>query len=224
MSRLGDQIRQERTKQGLSAKALAKKCGMSESYITEVESGTRILNDASAERILKVLGAAAAHNESFYEPETLRAAPKPAAPAQPSSAPAVSPNDAWKAAMSSIVRAVPILDIADKQVGNRSLPVEEGKIQGSAADKVFYLKVPDNALADWRICAGDLVLVLPEKEQQFGPLLYVTVQQSRMLCKLFKIQGNKVALQTPEGMQAAKVVKREEVHVLGRCVRLEVDL
>lgn len=43
MSRLGDLIKLERTQLGLDPKTVAKKSGVSVSYILEVEAGTRII-------------------------------------------------------------------------------------------------------------------------------------------------------------------------------------
>ena len=56
MSRLGDLIRLERSRRGLSAKQVARKCGVSESYLLAVEAGTRIIADDQARRILKSMG------------------------------------------------------------------------------------------------------------------------------------------------------------------------
>ena len=52
MSRLGDLIKLERTRRGLDPKTVAKKSGVSVSYILEVEAGTRIIRDDQARRIL----------------------------------------------------------------------------------------------------------------------------------------------------------------------------
>ena len=56
MSRLGDLIRLERTRQGLTFKQVARKCGVSDKYLMEVESGKRIIADDQARRILKTIG------------------------------------------------------------------------------------------------------------------------------------------------------------------------
>ena len=56
MSRLGDLIRTERIRQKLTQKQVAKKCGVSESYLMAVEAGTRIIADDQARRILKSIG------------------------------------------------------------------------------------------------------------------------------------------------------------------------
>ena len=56
MSRLGDLIRTERIRQKMTPKQVAKKCGVSESYLLAVEAGTRIIADDQARRILKSIG------------------------------------------------------------------------------------------------------------------------------------------------------------------------
>ena len=56
MSRLGDLIRTERVRQKMTPKQVAKKSGVSESYIMAVEAGTRIIADDQARRILKAIG------------------------------------------------------------------------------------------------------------------------------------------------------------------------
>ena len=56
MSRLGDLIRTERLRQKMTPKQVARKCGVSESYLIAVEEGTRIIADDQARRILKAIG------------------------------------------------------------------------------------------------------------------------------------------------------------------------
>lgn len=56
MSRLGDLIRTERLRQKMTPKQVAKKTGVSESFILAVEAGTRIIGDEQARRILRTIG------------------------------------------------------------------------------------------------------------------------------------------------------------------------
>ena len=56
MSRLGDMIRSQRIKYNMTAKQLARKCGVSEAFVLEIESGKRIANDIIATRMLKAMG------------------------------------------------------------------------------------------------------------------------------------------------------------------------
>ena len=83
MSRLGDMIKQERLRAGWSHKQLAKKSGVSEKFLVEVEAGTRIIADTQATRILKVLGKTSEFIADFEgkadgvpTPEPVRAAPR----------------------------------------------------------------------------------------------------------------------------------------------------
>ena len=45
MSRLGETIRSARLKAKMTEKQLGKKCGFSESFVKEIESGRRIVSD-----------------------------------------------------------------------------------------------------------------------------------------------------------------------------------
>lgn len=56
MSRLGDLIRTERLRSKMTLKQVARKCGVSESYLLAVEAGTKIIADDQARRILKTIG------------------------------------------------------------------------------------------------------------------------------------------------------------------------
>ena len=55
MSRVGERIKSVREKSGLTQKALAKKLGVAEKFINEVETGRKILNEALIEKVSKVL-------------------------------------------------------------------------------------------------------------------------------------------------------------------------
>ena len=65
MSRLGDLILLERTRQKLTRKQVARKCGVSEGYIKDVEEGRRIIQDDQARRILKTLGTSSRNEAEF---------------------------------------------------------------------------------------------------------------------------------------------------------------
>ncbi len=64
MSRLGDLILLERTRQKLTRKQVARKCGVSEGY-KDVEEGRRIIQDDQARRILKTLGTSQRNEAEF---------------------------------------------------------------------------------------------------------------------------------------------------------------
>lgn len=55
MSRVGDKIKEARIKNGLSQKALAKKLGVAEKFINEVELGRRIAQESFIDKASKIL-------------------------------------------------------------------------------------------------------------------------------------------------------------------------
>ena len=61
MSRLGDLLLLERSRQKMTRKQVAKMCGISEGYLKDVEEGRRIIQDDQARRILAKLGTSQRH-------------------------------------------------------------------------------------------------------------------------------------------------------------------
>ena len=91
MSRLGDEVARMRMAKGLSQKQLARQAGVAETYIQEVESGKRVMNDQLATRISKLLdGHFGSEAPEMVETAPPRPAPRPlsavrpTAPARPS--------------------------------------------------------------------------------------------------------------------------------------------
>ena len=98
MSRLGDLILLERTRQKLTRKQVAKKCGISEGYLKDVEEGRRIIQDDQARRILRTLGTSQ-RSEAEFSLDDIAAtvdlgtlAPKPAPAPRPEPKPEPAPR------------------------------------------------------------------------------------------------------------------------------------
>ena len=56
MSSVGERIKAARNSKGMTQKQLAKKLGVSEGYINEVETGRKVVEEKFIERAGKVLG------------------------------------------------------------------------------------------------------------------------------------------------------------------------
>lgn len=240
MSRLGDTIHAARMEKGLAPKALAKKCGVAESFIVEVEAGRRIVTDDQAQRILKVLGISnpvSTELEVAAEPPQKRAKPRVLPPANPSPiappAPETvsayrdepeAPEGAWMDALGALVRRVPVLDEDGKTLEHRVLPVVGGRIEGAPPDKVFYYRCPDDSLRGFRICAGDLLLTVPANALADDAIMVVAVGEERMARKVKKLDGGRVLLQSYDREFEARTLDLRNVQLLGRCVRLECAL
>lgn len=247
MSRLGDLIKLERTRRGLSAKQVAKKCGVAEKYLLDVEAGTRIIADDQARRILKSMGlqqqteadfslddiAATVDLQSASEQITRAQATvrKKAGMQQPSEAEAVASTEEkgvagsiWLDALSSVLKRVPVYNAVMKEIGHRLLPVENGKVEGASPDKVFYFSAPDNDMRGFRVTRGDLVLVVPAALPVDGAIMLIRMPQGCALRMVKRLDNTKVLLQRYDAACESEVMAIDELRIAGRCVRLEAEL
>ena len=241
MSRLGDLIRLERTRQGLTFKQVAKKCGVSDKYLMEVEAGTRIIADDQARRILKTMGYAEKTEAEFTlddiaatvdlqsaVPKLTQAAQvkKPAAKeAQPAASadPGVS-GSIWLDALSGVLKHVPVYNAVMKEVGHRLLPITNGKIEGASPDKVYYFMAPDNDLRGFRVQKGDLLLVVPAQGAVDGAIMLLQTPQGRVLRKVKRVNDYQAMLQRYDESFESEIHNYNELTFVGKCVRLEADL
>ena len=233
MSRLGDSIRAARIQKKMTEKQLAKKCGMAESVIRDIESGRRIVSDDQAQRILKILGVEnpiSNELEVASEPEVrLRPRPRayvvPMAPEHPEQETAArQSSDAWLDALGGVVKRVPVIDENSVAVDHVLTPIISGRIEGGAPDKVFYFRCPDNSLRGFRIFAGDILLIVPEDKVSDGSLMFVEYKGVKAVRKLLKLDGARVQLQSYDAEFKAEVLPRASIRVIGRCVKLQRSL
>ena len=233
MSRLGDTIRAARAKVGMTEKALAKKCGFSEGVIKDIDSGRRIASDDQARRILKLLGVdnpVSAELEVAAEPDVpLRPRPRPyVLPLPTEDVQAVAQaqeemgqaNDAWRDALSGVVKRVPITGADGMVIEHELTPIVGGRVEGGPVDKVFYYRCPDDALRGYRVHAGDLLLTVPETGIVNDAIMVVRHMGERIARKVTKLDGGRVLLQSYDREFESKRVELKDVLVIGRCVKL----
>lgn len=230
MSRLGETIKTARIAAKMSEKALAKKCGFSEAFIKEIESGRRIVSDDQAQRVLKVLGVknpVSTELEVASEPEVkLRPRPKPyilpaAKPEEPQKAEAVEEaNDAWLNALGGVVRRVPVMDEEGLVIDHVLEPIIGGRIEGGHPEKVLYYRLPDDSLRGYRIHAGDLLLIVPESAVIDEAVMLLQYKNRRIVRKVMKQDGNRVLLESYDREYANERVERRDLVVVGKAVKL----
>ena len=238
MSRLGDLIKLERTRQGLTHKQVAKKCGVSDKYLMEVEAGTRIIGDDQARRILKTIGMKA-HTEAEFTLEDIAATvdlqsavPQLQRAAEPKKqeAPKAKKEDdtvagsIWLDALSSVLKRVPVYNAVLKEIDHRLLPILDGRIEGAAPDKVFYLSAPDDSMRGFRILREDVCLIVPSNSPIDGAVMLVEYNQHRFLRKIKKLDAMHVLLQSYDREYNAETVALPDVNFIGRVARVEFIL
>ena len=238
MSRLGDLILLERTRQKLTRKQVAKKCGISEGYLKDVEEGRRIIQDDQARRILRTLGTSQRNEAEFSLDEiaatvdlgTLAPKPSPAPKPQPKPEPAAKPvspeeqSGIWLDALSSVLKPVPIMNAGWIQVGRRMTPIQDGKIEGAKPDRVVYFEAPDDSMRAMRIEKGDLVLVVPQSLPIDGAIMLVEYGAHRCLRRIKLLGNSNILLQSGDRALDAEAMSISEIKLVGRAVRVEFSL
>lgn len=239
MSRLGDLIMLERSRQKLTRKQVAKKCGISEGYLKDVEEGRRIIQDDQARRILKTLGTNS-RNEAEFSLDEIAAtvdlstlAPKPATPAPQKTAepkPAPKPQSReeqsgiWLDALSSVLQPVPVMNAGWIQVTRKLVPIQEGKIEGAKPDKVVYFLAPDDSMRAMRIEKGDLVLVVPQTLPVDGAIMLVEYGAHRCLRRIKLLGNSNILLQSGDRELGAESMHISDLKLIGKAVRVEIAL
>lgn len=244
MSRLGDLIRTERIRQKLSPKQVAKKCGVSESYLLAVEAGTKIIADDQARRILKSMGLkqqteaeftlddiAATVDLAQVQPR-MAAAAAAKKPARKEAELAASSDDqeegvagsVWLYALQSVLKRVPVMNAVMKPVSYQLVPVENGRIEGANPDKVFFYLAPDDSMRGFRIHRGDIVLTVPAQSPVDGAIMLLNYNEHRYLRKIKVMDDRTVMLQHYDREYESETVPISEIGFIARCVKVSFEL
>ena len=241
MSRLGDLIRTERIRQKLTPKQVAKKCGVSESYLMAVEAGTRIIADDQARRILKAIGLKQQNEAEFtlddiaatvdlvqVQPkmaEALKKKPeKKEAELAASTVEESVAGSVWLDALQSVLKRVPVMNAVMKPVSWQLVPVENGRIEGANPEKVFFYLAPDDSMRGFRIHRGDIVLTVPAQSPVDGAVMLMNYNEHRYLRKVKVLDDRNVLLQSYDREYEAETVSISEIGFIARCVKVTFEL
>ena len=233
MTRLGETIKKARLGAKMTEKALAKKCGVAESFIKEVEAGRRIVSDDQAQRILKALGVknrVSAELEVANQGE-VKPRPKPRAYIIPVPQPekketpeethaAGEAADAWLDALGGVVKRVPVIGEDNVVIDHVLTPVIGGKIEGGHPEKVLYYRCRDDSLRGFRIYAGDLLLTVPAKAVVSNAIMLIQRDGQRIARKITKMDGSRLNVQSFDVDFVSEILPAQDVYVLGLCVKL----
>lgn len=228
MSRVGKRINEERIKKGMSPKQLGKKCGLSESFILEVERGTKIINEKLISQISKVLGVNL--EESMIQEASTEETPKENIQKKPIinntsvKRSNVQPLDQWEEAFSNIIKKVPIYDTEMVSIkGYKSFPIIDKKVEGFNPDKLVYIELSDDSLSQYRMKTSDRCLLYLNQELKNNAFHLVEYSNKKYLRKVKRVEGNKIQLIKRTIDDAAVIKNMKEIKIIGRLIRVEID-
>ncbi len=222
MSRVGENIKQAREKSGMTAKALAKKLGVAEKYILEVEMGRRVVNESFIDRAAKVLKAdlndismVVTDEALMEEKKTFREVTKKKN----------ENSEVWTDAFSSVLRSVPIYDYSlSNKKGSKELPVHSNKIENYPQDKVFYLEIEDDEMNGFRMLKGDIAFAHSVKEVSNNGFFLIDYKGKRKIRQVKVLGNTKVLLVSNAGSLLTETMEVKEINVIAKLERIEIKL
>jgi len=230
MSTVGERIKQGRNTKGMTQKQLAKKLGVSENYINDVENGRKVVEEKFIERVGKVLGGDLAEmttlfdNIAYEERKSSESNLKTHNAAKANKVKETI-NEVWNDAFSSVLKSVGIYSYdLNKPIGKKELPVISNKIEGYAQDKVLYIKIENDDLLGFRICQGDLALANLTSEIENNKIYLMDINRERVIRQLKKLDSNKVLIISNKNMVRTETAHPKDIKVIAKLNRLEIQL
>lgn len=112
----------------------------------------------------------------------------------------------------------------DKTGEPRQLPIIANKVEGFPKDKVFYLTIEDNEMAGFRICSGDLALLLDTREIEKDAIYLIEYGGKRIVRQIRKLDSDKLLLVGNRTGLKTETALKKDVNAIGRLIRLEILL
>lgn len=224
MSRVGEKIRSVRESNSMSQKQLAKKLGVSEGFINDVENGRKIINQNLIDRISKVLGKQINDITMSFEEEVF-SEDKSKSNSYFKKSKTKDVSDVWNDALGSVLKNIPIYKYNLKEkVGFKQIPIINNKIEGYSQDKVLYVKVEDDDMIGFRMAKGDIAFGFTTHEIVNNSICLVEYGGDRVIRQVKKLDNNKVLLVSNRKSLRTETVEIKNLNILVKFNRLEIEL
>jgi len=222
VSRVGENIKQAREKSGMTVKALAKKLGVADKYLNEVEMGRKVAPESFIDKASKVLKSdlndismVVTDEALMEERKALKDLPKKN----------VESSEVWTDAFSSVLRSVPIYNYSlSNKKGSKEMIIHSNKIEGYPQDKVFYLEIEDDEMNGFRMVKGDIAFAHSVKEVSNNGFFLIDYKGSRKIRQVKVLGNSKVLLVSHAGNLLTETMELKEMDVIAKLERLEVTL
>lgn len=222
MSRLGEKIKTLRIDIGMSQKQLGKKLGVSESFINEVETGRKVINQNLIDRIGKVLGKNLNDLTMAFEEQVYKEEKENKFSYEPKKE---KVNEVWNEAFGSVLKNVPIYKYdLNKALGSKQLPLVGNKVEGYAQDKVFYLEIQDDDMIGFRMAKGDLAFAHIIHEIENNSICLIEYGNERKIRQIKKLDSNKALIISNPNSVRAETIEIRDLKVIAKLDKLEIIL
>jgi transcriptional regulator with XRE-family HTH domain len=217
MSRIGERIREERMKSGFSVKDFSKKLGIAESFVNDVELGKKIINENMIKKIEKLLNVTLSEVAFEEISEPVENIKEPNIPK--------NTNKQWEDAFSHLLKKIPVCDINLKEIYDyKYLPVIDKKIDGHSSDKIIFVKANDDSMRGFRIQKNDTVMIYQNSELISNSLLLIKGDEKNVIRQVKRLDANKALIISHSNEIKTETRDIKSIYVIGRCLKVEVDL
>ncbi|MBM6837820.1 helix-turn-helix domain-containing protein [Clostridium saudiense] len=223
MSRVGQRIKEARLKSGMSQKVLAKKLGVAEKYINDVELGRKVVQESFIDKAAKILNTdlndinmVVTDEALMEERKTLEVNKKPKK---------VETSEIWNDAFASVLKSVPVFDYSLNSIkGKKELPVHSNKVEGFPQDKVLYIEIQNNDMSGFRMVKGDLAFAHLVKEPSNNGIFLIDYKGERIIRQLKSLGNSKYLLVSNGGALLTETVTIKDFEVVAKLERIEINL
>lgn len=239
MSIIGTNIKKIRIKQNLTAKQLAKKCGISETALIDIEDGKKVPTTQLTNLITKGLGVDIDAIEPSYFSDYFEENPEPKKTAEANTSkisnakqetPKPSGSNTISDALSKAVKKIPVIakitagksipfdgDIID----NKFEPVFQGKNNNVAGEDFIYYMVQDNSMQGARIMKSDLALVFLTDSIRDKDIALFTYKNNTYIRRYKAVTDNLVVLYPENPDFETFAVDKKDIKIAGKVLRVE---
>lgn len=227
MSKIGTEIQKIRLQKNITTKQLAKKIGVNEKNIMDIETGKTIIKDSILRKIEKALDTDI-QNHQFsvtkeeFEPETMeellnsqkKSTKKP-----------IKKEHVWESAFTNAFAELPVYAYNLKSIeSTKRLPIINNKVEGFSKEKLFYLKVNDLEMNGFRIRKNDNALCFKTKEFNKNGIYFIEFNGQRMIREIKHAdQLNYYVISQPSDIRQLKVAKKS-IQILAKIIKIEFYL
>ncbi|WP_026881795.1 helix-turn-helix domain-containing protein [Clostridium akagii] len=227
MTRVGEKIKLLREQNGMTQKALAKKLGVSESFINEIELGRKVASDGVISRISKIFGKELddvnMYTEEDSKDQDQKEKDQPFIRTKPIKSGEV--NQVWNDALSSILKSVPVYKMDLKSVvSTRQLPLVSNKIDGFAQDKVFFIEIENDDMLGFRISKGDIAFAHTIHEVENNAICIINYNNENIIRQIKRIDNAKLLLISNASSVKTETVNVKNIKMIAKLDRVEIKL
>lgn len=221
MNKNAEKIQLARLKKNMTTKQLAKKCGLTANYIEQIESGKKIISEAIAEKIFKVLEMKSdtlSQEAMARKEEYIKQRPKPK-PVEKVRHHEVDLAPSWSGALDNILRKYTVYNAhTKKEVGVKTIPTLDKKVEGYHCDKISFIQVFDNTMSKYNILEDDILMIFLTKDITNEKIYYFEYENRPYIRKLRKEQNKRISLYSDN---QTITVDSDKIKLIGKVVSLE---